>query len=52
MFIKKINSHGRTYYYIVENKRQGKTIKQQVLKYIGTADKLLETLKNKKGEQK
>ena len=52
VFIRSKKIKGKTYYYIVENKRQGKTIKQQVIKYIGTADKLLQILQNKKGEQK
>jgi len=44
MFIKRINSHGRTYYYIVESKRTGGKVKHKILKYLGTAEKLLSML--------
>lgn len=49
-FIRSKKIKNKTYYYIVENKRQGKQIKQKVIKYLGTADKLLEQLQ--KGETK
>ncbi len=48
MFIKKITSKGRTYYYIVESKRTGKKIKHKILKYLGTAENLLDMLGKKK----
>ena len=47
MFIKKINNHGRTYYYIVESKRIGGKVKHKILKYLGTAENLLSMLGKK-----
>ena len=32
----KKNKNGRTYYYLVENHREGKKVRQKVLKYLGT----------------
>jgi hypothetical protein len=34
-FIRAKNINGRTYFYLVENHREGKQVKQKVLKYIG-----------------
>ena len=48
MFIKKITSKGRTYYYIVESVRDGKKIKHKILKYLGTSENLLEMLEKKR----
>lgn len=41
-FIRAKNIKGKTYYYLVENKREGDKVKQTVLKYLGTSkpDKL------------
>lgn len=37
---------GKTYYYIVEGKRDGEgKVKQKVLKYLGTAENILEKFK-------
>jgi len=47
MFIKKIKSHGRTYYYIVESKRIGGKVRHKILKYLGTAENLLSMLNKK-----
>lgn len=47
MFVKKVNSHGRTYYYIVESKRVGGKVKHKILKYLGTAENLLSMLEKK-----
>jgi hypothetical protein len=49
MFIKKIKSHGSTYYYIVESVRtkNGK-VRHKILRYLGTAQNLLSMLE--KGE--
>ena len=35
-FIRAKVSRGKTYYYLVENRREGKRIRQRVLKYLGT----------------
>ena len=48
MFIKKVRSQGRTYYYIVESKRVGKKVKHKILKYLGTAENLLALLEKKR----
>lgn len=47
MFIKKIVSHGRAYYYIVESKRTGRKVRHKILKYLGTAENLLSMLERK-----
>ena len=47
MFIKKITSHGRTYYYIVESRRTGGKVKHKILNYLGTAENLLSMLEKK-----
>lgn len=35
-FIRAKVSRGKTYYYLVENHREGKKVRQKVLKYLGT----------------
>lgn len=35
-FIRAKVSRGKTYYYLVENRREGKKVRQRVLKYLGT----------------
>jgi len=35
-FIRAKVSRGKTYYYLVENRREGKKVRQKVLKYLGT----------------
>lgn len=45
VFIRKKKYENRAYYSIVESKREGKTVKQHILRYIGTAEKLLEDLR-------
>ena len=35
-FIRAKVSRGNTYYYLVENHREGKKVRQKVLKYLGT----------------
>lgn len=47
MFIKKVNSHGRTYYYIVESKRIDGKVKHKILRYLGTVENLLSMLEKK-----
>jgi len=34
-FIRAKVCRGRTYYYLVENRREGKEVRQKVLKYLG-----------------
>ncbi len=49
-FIRTKTINGSKYYYLVENRREGKKVVQKVLKYIGKAENLLdETLKQKNG---
>lgn len=45
VFIRKKVRKGKTYYYIVENKREGDKVYQKVLHYIGTIDTLIKKLK-------
>jgi len=35
-FIRSKNIRGHTYYYLVETHREGKKVRQKVLKYLGT----------------
>lgn len=44
-FIRKKKVKGHTYYYIVRSYREKGKIKQEVLRYLGTAESLLEKLK-------
>jgi len=37
-FKRKNEKKPRTYYYLVEAKRQGKMVQQKVVRYLGTAD--------------
>ena len=45
VFIRKKVRRGNTYYYIVENKREGNKVYQKVLYYIGTIKTLIKKLK-------
>lgn len=45
VFIRKKIKNGNTYYYIVENKREGDKVHQKVLYYIGTIETLIKKLK-------
>jgi len=36
-FIRAKKRGDKTYYYLVENKREGKKVRQKVLKYLGTS---------------
>jgi hypothetical protein len=38
MFKRKNDNKPRTYYYLVEAKRQGQKVQQKVIRYLGTAD--------------
>ena len=40
-FVRAKLKKGGTYYYLVESKRTGKSVKQQILEYIGPVDKLM-----------
>jgi hypothetical protein len=44
MFIRSKKKGGRTYYWIVESKRVKDKVIQNPIKYIGSAEKLLEQL--------
>ncbi len=35
-FIRERRRGNRTYYYLVENRREGKKVRQKVLQYVGT----------------
>jgi len=39
-FIRAKRFGNKVYYYLVENKREGKKVKQKVLKYLGTSSQL------------
>lgn len=45
VFIRKKIRERNTYYYIVENKRDGSKVYQKVLYYIGTIEMLIKKLK-------
>ncbi len=45
MFIRVKKKQNKNYYYIVEGKRVGNKVQQKVIRYLGTADKLLDDLK-------
>ena len=42
VFKRKNDNKVRTYYYLVEAKRQGPKVQQKVVKYLGTADTIAE----------
>lgn len=44
MFIRTKKKDGRIYYYLVEGVRKKNKVYQKVVRYIGTADRLLEQL--------
>jgi len=48
MFIRAKKKDGRTYYYIVESIRKDNEVRQKVLLYLGTAEKVYKKLKPKK----
>jgi len=48
MFIRANKRKNRVYYYIVESIRKGSKVKQKVLLYLGTAEKVYFNLKLKK----
>jgi hypothetical protein len=50
MFVRKKNIKGRAYYYLVRSVRNGETIRQECLEYLGPklpAKKVLEAVKRK-----
>lgn len=48
MFIRANKRKNKVYYYVVESKRDGKKVKQKVLLYLGSAEKVYKKLKKKK----
>jgi len=48
MFIRANRRKSKVYYYVVESERKGKKVKQKVLLYLGSAETVLNKLKNKK----
>jgi hypothetical protein len=48
MFIRSNRRGNRVYYYVVESIRKGDKVKQKVLLYLGTAEKIYNKLKSKK----
>ena len=49
MRTKRIN--GRTYYYLVESRREGKRVRQKVLKYLGAEPPTREEIEAMRGER-
>ncbi len=47
-FIRTKTIKGRKYYYLVENRRVGKKVVQKVLRYLGSAESLLEKTSEKR----
>ncbi len=45
MYIRKKKVKGYTYYYIVEGELKNKKVMQKVIKYVGTAENILEKFK-------
>lgn len=48
VFIRKKKIAGNTYYYLVENYREGKKVRQRVVAYLGGIDSVLIKLKGRK----
>ena len=48
MFIRPNRRGNRVYYYVVESIRNGDKVRQKVLLYLGTAEKVYKKLKSKK----
>lgn len=48
MFIRPNRRGNRVYYYIVKSIRKGKKVKQKVLLYLGTAEKVYKKFKSNK----
>ena len=52
-FIRAKRRGDKTYYYLVENRREGKKVKQKVLKYLGTSPEAhSETVKKREDDGK
>ena len=47
MFLKKITTRGRAYYYLVESYRSDGKVRHRVVRYLGTAENLFMMLENK-----
>jgi hypothetical protein len=48
MFIRANKRKNKVYYYVVESIRKGDKVKQKVLLYLGTAEKVYKQLKSNK----
>ena len=49
-FVRSKRKDNRTYYYLVESKREGKKVRQKVIKYLGTklpTEEQIETMRGK-----
>jgi len=45
-FVRTKRQGNRIYYYLVENKREGKKVRQKVIKYLGTEPPTKEQIEN------
>ena len=45
MYIRKKKVKGYIYYYLVEGKLENKKVKQKIIKYLGSAENILEKFK-------
>jgi len=45
-FVRTKRKGNRIYYYLVENKREGKKVRQKVIKYLGTETPTKERIEN------
>jgi hypothetical protein len=47
MFIRANKRKNKVYYYVVKSERKGKKVKQKILLYLGSAEKIYNKLKKK-----
>ena len=52
MYVRAKKTNGRTYYYLVEGRREGGKVRQKVVKYLGTEKPSPEELERIKRELK
>jgi len=50
-FIRTKRKRNRTYYYLVESKREGKKVRQKVIKYLGTEPPTKEQIETMRRER-
>ena len=50
-FVRTKRINGRTYYYLVESRREGKRVRQKVLKYLGAEPPTREEIEAMRGER-